>query len=86
MKRLAFWLTNENSHLELTDSPSSFLCGLLLLLPFACGRLRSRGGFGQTLFICGDDVVVKSLVELSDDVSPAATPTQEKRELGCCGL
>lgn len=53
------------------DSPSSSLCGLFLL-PFACSRRRSSSGVGQTLFVCGDDVVVKPLIKLSDDVTPTA--------------
>lgn len=48
-----------------------FLCSFLLL-PFACSRLWSSSGISQTLFICGDDVVVKSLVKLCDDVTSTA--------------
>lgn len=53
-----------------------FLCALLLL-PFACGGLRSGGRVGQIQLIRGDDVVVKPLVELGDDVTPKAQEEEE---------
>lgn len=69
------------------DSLSSSLWGLFLL-PFACRCLSissCSGRVGQTLLICGDDVVVEPLVELSDDVTPSGGQYEHKtRGSTCC--
>lgn len=64
---------NDNNDISTSlYSLSSFLCHFLLLLPFAWGRMgSSSSGVSQTLLVCGDDVVVESLVKLGDDVTPA---------------
>lgn len=69
-----------NSNTPFDSLPSS-LWGLFLL-PFACRCLSSSScssGVGQTLLICGDDVVVKPLVELSDDVTPIGGSSMSTR-------
>ena len=50
-------------------SPCSFVC-VLLLLAGALVPLRRSGRISQALLVCGDDVIVEALVELSDDVAP----------------
>lgn len=50
------------------------LLRILLFLPFACRCLSGSSTLsrnGQTLLVCRDDVIVKSLIELRDDVTPA---------------
>lgn len=62
----------------------SCLLQILLFLPFACSHLSGSSALswnGQTLLVCRDDVIVKSLIELRDDVTPA--DRREKAQRTC---
>jgi len=58
----------KHSEVQQDNSLSSSSLRALLLLPFAGLQRSSR--VGQTLLVGGDDVIIESLIELSDDVTP----------------